>query len=653
MGVIHKLKKEVVDYIVNAKKENPSSGCRALAELASKEFEIKISKSSVNTILKKALLSNQVGRRFQKKNAPKELKFIIPEQKKNQLFKSLPSNISVDRNSIRIKKRPDLKKEIDKLLLAEQQFKGDGTHELEQRREEAIPVISKKEPHIPDRKMRLKDSKQNPFWREKKHQEFLQYVRTLKREYEQRMSPVFPNMGMVFVRAAEWELNRGAFWQELFQSTSRLWSKNLPDALSLLTMLKVIKQRVFLDSLEDTMSFVSAQTELFQCILNYKEVDLNREWATLNQQQISEQILFEYKMRKREVFLGTAFVELNLVDGTKYFINFSQFTVHTAPPPINTSTLLKSIEDVTKYIISNQDVFYVSSLDVDVPHLHSFLKVFFSVSTQEVKQINICSSNQQPLATFDVFPRMKRRVVIGINPKQKSRMFLNVKGQIEPGSSLPYVCQYQEGLAMLNRGDFKAIYHNAYDEVFYYKEGLIPISEKNGEEVSFILKGISIWNEKRDKEICTLITNDLSQETEDVLFSYLCSWRNFAQIDLDVGYGRKEDNCEMPEASFDMASMDQGVISLIESYAQDLILYTLKRFFPDLYFKYLSNEEWEDAFAALLSLRGKFCKTDNEVNVNLCESRVCENSKLLRQACQRLNAAHIKTQENKLLFIDF
>ncbi len=82
MGVIYKLKPEVVEAIVQRKKDNPKMGCRKIADEISAEFDVKVSKSSVNTVLKESHLSSSVGRRSNTEN-PKN--FTIPAEKKKQL----------------------------------------------------------------------------------------------------------------------------------------------------------------------------------------------------------------------------------------------------------------------------------------------------------------------------------------------------------------------------------------------------------------------------------------------------------------------------------------------------------------------------------------------------------------------------------------
>ena len=66
MGVVHKLRPEIIEFIVQQKKANTGLSCRGLADLLFVAFKIRVSKSSVNEIIKEAGLSQPVGRRISK-----------------------------------------------------------------------------------------------------------------------------------------------------------------------------------------------------------------------------------------------------------------------------------------------------------------------------------------------------------------------------------------------------------------------------------------------------------------------------------------------------------------------------------------------------------------------------------------------------------
>jgi hypothetical protein len=83
MGVVYKLKQEVVDFIVLKKKEDPSLSCRKLVDIITVNFGLNVSKSSVNAVIKQFNLSNPVGRQPIYK-APKN--FSIPKGTKDLLL---------------------------------------------------------------------------------------------------------------------------------------------------------------------------------------------------------------------------------------------------------------------------------------------------------------------------------------------------------------------------------------------------------------------------------------------------------------------------------------------------------------------------------------------------------------------------------------
>ena len=89
MGVTYKLKQEIIDFIIEKKRAEPSVSCRKLAMVLQEVFHLEISKSSINAVLKGSSLSSPVGRTpgpdaDVRKKAPKN--FLIPLQKKEQLF---------------------------------------------------------------------------------------------------------------------------------------------------------------------------------------------------------------------------------------------------------------------------------------------------------------------------------------------------------------------------------------------------------------------------------------------------------------------------------------------------------------------------------------------------------------------------------------
>lgn len=79
MGVIYKIKPEVINFILEEKKANPIISCRGITSLVEQKFQLKVSKSSINSIIKKEGLSLSVGRRQRKRRRKTAISSQLPE----------------------------------------------------------------------------------------------------------------------------------------------------------------------------------------------------------------------------------------------------------------------------------------------------------------------------------------------------------------------------------------------------------------------------------------------------------------------------------------------------------------------------------------------------------------------------------------------
>lgn len=84
MGVIYKLKTEIKDYILEEKNNKPILSCRSLVSLIESKFQIKVSKSSINAVIKESGLSMPVGRRRKKRRRKAQISITLPLQIENK-----------------------------------------------------------------------------------------------------------------------------------------------------------------------------------------------------------------------------------------------------------------------------------------------------------------------------------------------------------------------------------------------------------------------------------------------------------------------------------------------------------------------------------------------------------------------------------------
>ncbi len=87
MGVIHKLRPEVKEFILEKKRLEPGLSCRTIAVLVFDKYKIKLSKSSANSLFREAGLSMPVGRR------PKQKLKEAPLEKPDVLARCIKANL--------------------------------------------------------------------------------------------------------------------------------------------------------------------------------------------------------------------------------------------------------------------------------------------------------------------------------------------------------------------------------------------------------------------------------------------------------------------------------------------------------------------------------------------------------------------------------
>ncbi|MDD5681433.1 MAG: hypothetical protein PHI59_09370 [Candidatus Omnitrophica bacterium] len=95
MGVIHKLRPEVRQSILDEKRANPMISCRSLSYLILQRFKIEVSKSSINSIFKEAGLSMPVGRTLKRKKRVKS-EVLLLESKPEKLPEKQPSELLLE-----------------------------------------------------------------------------------------------------------------------------------------------------------------------------------------------------------------------------------------------------------------------------------------------------------------------------------------------------------------------------------------------------------------------------------------------------------------------------------------------------------------------------------------------------------------------------
>ena len=143
MGVIHKLKPEVLSFIIENKQNNPALSCRHLTSLILEQLHIKVSKSSINAIFKENNLSMPIGRRRKQKKK----KFNMPvlpviEDVQASRLGDLPQKIVQDQEKEKLEEER-IAQELAKIKAQEEAR----LRELERLAQEAAENKRKQEEH--------------------------------------------------------------------------------------------------------------------------------------------------------------------------------------------------------------------------------------------------------------------------------------------------------------------------------------------------------------------------------------------------------------------------------------------------------------------------------------------------------------------------
>ena len=223
MGVIHKLREDIVSFIIALKKNDPSIGVRQIAVLTSEQFCVRVSKSSVNSVLKKSALSSSVGRRPGR--SARSEKFSIPTVKKNQISKSMMET-------------GFLKEDKEKILHNEGKEHLEQTQAQDEKRFPLGPDPFKEEGSLSSRlsveedKGEGKKEKERPAGETPEDQGSPSYGEAARGKNKFQGIPVSNGAGFVFLKAAQWDVSQRSLMAELFKKYIKSAVSNHFDSVS-------------------------------------------------------------------------------------------------------------------------------------------------------------------------------------------------------------------------------------------------------------------------------------------------------------------------------------------------------------------------------------------------------------------------------------
>ncbi len=593
MGVVYKLKQEVIEFIVQQKTENPSLGCRKLSDLASERFQKKISKSSVNAILKSSNLSSSVGRRSSTEKKAK--KFKIPVQKKEHLFEQVnkvsPQEIESPSNTV--------------AGLGEEKV---GIYAVDEGKAQLRdPSLAKKrtDNFVPDA--------------------FMKKVEAARAERESFKSGTYKGVGIVFLKAAQWEIAGRSMLGELFKKHSGdNFSKNLDDACDCLLALKAMG----LKSLADASSYESSGLWPLSDVDPGKNLPGLFNWT--DDVSFSNNLSLEYLNEKKQTFLNIKGYHIFLEDGRQLTVDAQMGSFWRRSFDSSLSLPMnRAIANLSEQFISNVKpaILRVVPQDAEVlEHFYEFTAVFGGIPGKKMVKVSIFNEEGENMAEFSSIPGKKKNFLIGVSPSHKI---------------------FHEITKATKWAEKKSFYHKVLDRIFYYTETKTDIASRHFSGNVADLRVVTVWTQKKNDPVWAILTNHSELKAEEVLGLYMLSWPN-----LRDSYGASQalGSKGPSEGKSDFKTQDvqkqsfTDVQAIIGDYKNNLQERCLVNYFD----KSDANRFVESIY----SLNGKLSRIKGTLGVYLEVPSDFPHYDVLQQAIQRVNERKIVDHTGHWLFIE-
>lgn len=519
MGVIYKLTEEVIQFLLQRKKDFPAMSCRQLATLASQKFQAKISKSSINNILKRESLSSPVGRRVSFES--KEKKFQIPTGKKNEILTNLEkSGLPIVPSAM-----PSLRQ---KIVTAQKEI-----HPSPEAG--AIKSSVSKDKVSVDVDAPLAD-----------YAEFSHFVAQTRQKRIDSQKQSFETAELLFVKWAEWEISSSSVLSQVIKGPFENYLKekgigqfltqqeyaNLLDQYCgvYLSLVLLGKDVDYLEKIKHNYSnglFILNRPLTMPITEEPLSLDL-RLWPVFCQwlKESPQLSAAEYSLLKQQAFCGIRNFKIFLENGTQLFMDASLSSLwaeeeidfldsFSIPSP-------KAMSFLSHFLISNNEPIILFAMPGQTALSKSFynlISFFENKKGCRATQIELFDRTGDLISSFPFILEQKRIFMLGLRPWQK---------------------EFTEFLKAAKWAGKRPFYHEGLDKAFYFSQTRKDLVDPQGGNV--LLSVISLWEEEssldfnqpgdkgkmiKEKEpVCMILTNDRDSSSEKILRDFLWRWPN-------------------------------------------------------------------------------------------------------------------------------
>lgn len=582
MGVTHKLKQEVISFIIDQKRVNPKLGCREIAEITSDKFLIKISKSSVNSIIKNSNLSNSVGRP-NKILDDKNKKFQIPSEKKQQISKELQK---IPLPIIKISKKEEISELSNKKTLKSEP--------------DNSPKI------IIENEKILKSSEKLNFPINSGVTKKMTNLE-LSGNAANTLNINFKFAGLIFLKLVFWENMGEEFLGNLLQSYNSGVDKNLFDKrcnVSFIYAILDISQKnndidrvlTFMDNIENIntdFGLINKEIPKEDKLKLLTKVDLEL------QQLLNQSKMVTLKLKNNKI--------INLNANITHLVYSEEFTSVGLPLRI-------LLDNLSNFIISNnQPLLLLNPIKEGVltTSLFDLISSFECIEGYKIEEISVMGDNGSLLAEFTTIPQIHRKYAFGMltnNPE----------------------CDYITKSAQWAAKE-KIILENSKEPIWY----TITKTDFFNRKIDGLigeLNVISIWEEEKAEPKIVIITN-LENSHKELIIQYLEKYHCFENYDYKKNMSNQFEDFMLYE--------HMKINKLKELFL--LINKFISYFIFKNYFQILNTEGNANALLSnIYETSGVLSLFNSYVNIKLDINEIDPHYKIVKNAINIVNQRNIK-----------
>jgi len=505
MGVIHKLRDDVKNLIVEKKKGDLSLSCRALSVLIKKELDVEVSKSSINFIIKEAGLSAPIGRKSKKPKKAEQLKEALKLALKPTTTPLAPIEEPQAPPTAQVPQEPaptiNIEPREEKIILpepvAEPEIQKPEPLKLEPI-EEPEPIAE--EPQMPSAPPEVPQEIIAPAIEPAKEKipEEIPEVKeeAITKAAESFSSNLYP--GAIILKAADYLLGGASCIADTIKNSLR---SNDPDILAKTEGL--IYSSLFEQDLSPLWSLTGKKISAESLKAFSEKLESNK--------QVALDILRTISSLLQEV----RFIKVVLSAGGVFHIDGQMHTVWSTPYiPYDFSNTINNTRAYLKKRLTQENsflLFMAPGYDTPTQEFLNFLKGLED-KDGSVKTVSLHGNKLEELESFSAQDSGKQHLIFGLWP-----------------------WQFVEYRKVKKLGEFKFFYSEALNKDLYLAEIELDLMAPDGSR-SFSLRGYALKVNPKEKTRLVILSNLLAglAKQESLVEAYLRRWPNLEEAFQDT-----------------------------------------------------------------------------------------------------------------------